>query len=94
VTLTPEFLLAAHAHSSVHRDEVMASAACGCFYCQATFAPADIKDWVEEITDDQSKARELWTALCPKCGIDSVIGNASPFPATDPEFLRAMNELW
>jgi hypothetical protein len=33
------------------------------------------------------------TALCPSCGIDSVIGDASGFPITE-EFLAAMESRW
>ncbi len=36
-----------------------------CFYCLNSFPTADIKEWV----DDEK------TALCPICGIDSVIPN-------------------
>jgi hypothetical protein len=55
----------------------------GCFYCQAVYSPNEITDWTD---DDQ-------TALCAKCGIDSVIGAKSGFPIT-PEFLAEMNRYW
>src|SRR6185295_9354489 len=55
-------LEAAHKHSFKSRKETMASELCGCFYCLATFLPAEIEEW----TDDGQ------TPLCPKCGIDSV----------------------
>lgn len=74
----------AHNHSSGHRQELEASAVCGCFYCLATFAPSEIAEWVDE--DDQ-------TALCPKCGIDSVIGSAAGYPIAT-EFLRRMRAYW
>ena len=73
-----------HRHSMEHRAEVLASARCGCFHCGRTFAPAAIMDWVD---DGQ-------TALCPKCGIDSVIGDASGVPAGDPYFLKKMKRRW
>jgi hypothetical protein len=76
-------LRAAHRHSSIHRDEVMASDACACFYCLKSFPPSEIGEWV-----DGGK-----TALCPRCGIDSVLGSASPYPLT-PAFLRAMHSMW
>ena len=77
-------IIGAHRLSIRHRGEVLASERCGCFYCGAIFPPADIKDWTDE-----------WegvgpTALCPKCGIDSVIGSESGYPVT-PEFLTAMS---
>jgi hypothetical protein len=43
----------------------------------------NIKEW----TDDSQ------TALCPTCGIDSVIGDESGFPITD-HFLEAMEARW
>lgn len=76
-------LVAAHAHSSDHRVQVLASKACGCFYCRRTFSPEEIGEWID---DDQ-------TALCPKCGIDSVIGDRSGYQLSD-EFLRAMRARW
>ncbi len=33
------------------------------------------------------------TALCPYCGIDSVLGDNEGFPITQ-EFLRTMNNEW
>ena len=33
------------------------------------------------------------TALCPYCGIDSIIGESSGYPIT-AEFLKSMHERW
>ena len=77
------WLRIAHRQTSHHRDVVNASHICGCFYCQKTFAPADVTVWVDESS----------TALCPHCGIDSVIGDASGFDIT-AEFLREMHAAW
>ncbi|MCI0692569.1 cytoplasmic protein [candidate division KSB1 bacterium] len=73
----------AHKHCSRHRKEILASENCGCFYCLRIFPPAEIEDWIDD--DD--------TALCPKCGIDSVIGSQSGFPITK-RFLRKMHDHW
>jgi len=84
----------AHKHSTCHQVEILASEVCGCFYCLANFRPTEILDWVEEppdVTDGVSPIGE--TALCPKCGIDSVIGTASGYPVTK-EFLTRMKEHW
>lgn len=78
----------AHAHSAEHRAEIEASDICGCFYCVATFAPNAIHDWVD--ADDRGKGQ---TALCPRCGIDSVIGSRSGFPITSA-FLSEMRRYW
>ncbi len=81
-------LRAAHARSIRHRAEIEASAACGCFYCGAIFAPAEIADWT-----DKTNPEPEHTALCPRCGIDSVIGDRSGFPIT-PAFLAEMKDAW
>ena len=76
-------LKAAHRHSSRHRAEILRSAVCGCFYCLGTFPPGMVEEWV----DDGE------TALCPHCGIDAVIGDASGL-RLDDAFLRAMYQAW
>jgi hypothetical protein len=78
----------AHKHSIRHHDEVMRSESCGCFYCGLVFAPTEIKEWV-----DDGESSSVKTALCPHCGIDSVIGSASGFPITS-EFLHRMSKHW
>ena len=78
----------AHQHSSRHYDEVMRSESCGCFYCGEVFPPSEIKEWIQ---DGDSTAEQ--TAICPHCGIDSVIGSASSYPVTS-DFLQRMRELW
>ena len=78
----------AHGASSRHREQVQQSETCGCFYCLEQFSPGEITEWVAE----DAKSEEQ-TALCPRCGIDSVIGSASRLPITR-EFLEAMNRRW
>jgi hypothetical protein len=73
----------AHRFSSHHRKELEKDLVCGCFHCTKIFNPVEITDWV----DDED------TALCPYCGIDSVIGESSGFPITD-KFLKGMNKMW
>jgi hypothetical protein len=77
----------AHKHSSLHRDEIERSEACGCFYCLAVFKPDAIEDW----TDEQDGVGQ--TSLCPQCGIDSVIGSESGFPIGEA-FLKEMHHRW
>jgi hypothetical protein len=78
----------AHAASSQHRGQIMKSSICGCFCCLSMFAPDDIEDWVD--VDETGIGQ---TALCPRCGIDSVLGSASGYPVT-PELLRRMSAHW
>ena len=75
--------IAAHKNSTHHRKEIESSTVCGCFHCLNTFSPFVIYEWVDKET----------TALCPKCGIDAVIGNSSGFPITE-EFLKQMKDFW
>lgn len=80
-------IIKAHEHSDHHRDELFNSEICGCFYCLATFKPDEIEEWTNEFDGAEV------TALCPHCGIDSVIGSASGYPITH-EFLSQMYEYW
>ena len=75
--------ISAHEWSSYHRKTLSESDVCGCFYCLQVFTPSEIEDW----TDDDD------TALCPKCGIDSVIGSVSGYPI-EREFLKKMHDHW
>jgi len=84
----PEYLKAAHKHSIFHKKEILESDICGCFYCKKTFLPTAIKEWCDESNPKGS------TALCPKCGIDSVLGSKSGYPVNDVKFLEEMNKHW
>lgn len=84
----PEAIKEAHTHSSNHRQEVENSELCGCFYCCATFRPDEITEWVDENEEGIGQC-----AICPKCGIDSVIGSQSGFKI-DEAFLREMKNHW
>jgi hypothetical protein len=72
--------IAALKHAANHRAELDDSAQCGCFFCFRMFAASDIKIWIDK---EQ-------TALCPRCGIDAVIGSASGFKI-DERSLRRLN---
>jgi len=74
---------AANVHASGHRAELSSSVQLGCFYCMRMFAFTDIARW----TDGNQ------TALCPKCGMSAVLGDASGFPIDD-RFLRRMHQHW
>src|SRR6188474_1232150 len=63
-TIESELFVAAQKHANRHRAEIEASTRCGCFFCFRTFPHTEINAWI-----DASQ-----TALCPACGVDSVIG--------------------
>jgi hypothetical protein len=81
-------IVPAHAYSSVHRKQIQESDLCGCFYCLGTFLPTQIDEWVDEDEDGIGQ-----TALCPKCGIDSVLGSKAGFSLSS-EFLQMMRSHW
>ena len=83
-----EFLQAAHKHCTYNEAEVSKSSLCGCFYCVQNFKPNEIEEWADS---DNVKGK---SAICPKCGIDSVIGDYSSFPITDETFLKEMYSYW
>lgn len=75
--------------SNNHKAELEKDTKCGCFSCLKIFDPKEIVDWI--IADNPCD--RLGTAICPYCGIDSVIGESSGYPVTE-EFLKLMNEYW
>ena len=85
---TRDFLEKAHKASSLHRDELAKSRLAGCFYCCEIYPTTEITEWIDEDMGGRGD-----TAMCPKCGIDSVIGDASGYEITD-EFLFQMMRCW
>ena len=79
----------AHTYSSNHKPELEKDDICGCFYCETIFSPTEITEWLIHSNPCDKRG----TAVCPHCGIDSVIGESSGFPITKP-FLHAMSEYW
>ena len=75
-----------HAQSSNHREAILSALLVGRFYCCATYPPAEIQDWVDEDDDGAGK-----TALCGRCGIDSVIPVRE---GVDGAFLKARHDHW
>jgi hypothetical protein len=86
-------LVSPHGHSINNRNEIEASGQCGCFYCCAIYRPSEIEDWHEETIGPISEQPDPFTAMCPRCGIDSLIGDRAGFELS-VEFLSAMHERW
>jgi len=77
----------ASSYNHYHREELENDNVCGCYYCETIFAPSEITEWCRE-----SLRGEARTAICPHCGIDTVIGESSGYPIT-PEFLKSMHKF-
>ena len=82
--MTENEWIKAHHFCSNHKDELVKDKICGCFSCLKIFSPDEIEMWLND-----SKG----TAICPYCGIDSVIGESSGYSITK-EFLKEMQEYW
>ena len=72
-----------HHHSFKNRKEIVNSDLCGCFYCGNTFQASEIHEWCDNGE----------TAICPHCGIDSVLCN-TPEIKISKQLLRLMNNLF
>lgn len=79
-----EDYVVAHQFSIYNKAQLEASTKCGCFCCLKIFLPEEITDWVDPDED---------TALCPYCGIDSVIGDASGYEISEV-FMKKMQDRW
>ncbi|MBI3369613.1 MAG: cytoplasmic protein [Burkholderiales bacterium] len=88
-------LLAAHQHINNNRAEVEASKVCGCFHCVRIFPPSDIVAWtgLDLNNFEDPEAANAETALCPRCGSESVIGDKSGYEI-NAQFLSRMQEAW
>jgi hypothetical protein len=83
----------AHIHSSCNKNEIIASDFCACFYCKRVYEPSQIKEWLFESRGELATKEDKYTAICPYCGIDSVIGSVSKYDLSK-EFIEAMNNMW
>ena len=77
-------IITAHDFCTNNKPMLIKDKKCGCFFCLSIFEPSEIHEWIKD-TDG--------TALCPYCGIDSVIGESSGYPLTK-EFLSEMKQYW
>lgn len=74
----------AHKFSINHKRELKNDVKCGCFYCLEIFNPKEITNWIADTSG---------TAICPYCGVDSIIGAYTGYPITT-EFLEQMRQYW
>ena len=65
-----------------NKNSLLTSTWAGCYYCLNVFSINTIQEFVDLEED---------TALCPKCGIDAVVGDVTGYPVTDKGFLYEMH---
>lgn len=65
-----DLLLRLHYSTFRNEKQIRNSETCGCFYCETIFKPEEVNSWCDGNEEGDR------TALCPKCGMDSVIGDA------------------
>ncbi len=74
----------AHKYCYSNEEDIKNSKKCGCFFCIRIFSSEEINEWIPD-----SHGR---TALCPYCGIDSVLPDSRI--KFDTDFLKGMYKLW
>ncbi len=74
----------AHEFCRNNKAQLQKDTLCGCFYCCRILTPDKITEWINDTSG---------TAICPYCGVDSIIGLYSGYPITH-EFLNEMNDHW
>ena len=82
-----------HRFSDHHRELLARSERAGCFYCCATYPPSEIEDWINGPQLETGDTADGVTALCPRCGIDSVLPSAAPIQL-DEQLLAEMHHYW
>lgn len=77
---------------TLNKQAIENSTECACAYCFEKFSPSEVEEYCCDICP---KTRELveGTALCPHCGIDSVIPN-SLVQYTKNDLEKWHNEGW
>lgn len=60
-------IIKVHQFCSNHKVALLKDKKCDCYYCLKIFKPNEIKEWIDD---------KQGTAVCPYCGIDSIIGES------------------
>jgi hypothetical protein len=67
--------------SMYNRERLLQGNLCGCYYCGRVYTPGEIVEWTD---------KDLVTAICPHCGIDSVLDEANG--GADLDVLEQMHQ--
>ena len=78
--------IAAHPFSFKNKAYLLPPQRCGCFSCLAIFRSTELEE-NDFVPEDNGQ----YTACCPYCGIDSVIGENCGYTIT-PELLATMKD--
>jgi len=70
-------------YSIRNKKQLQQSNLAGCYYCCEIFPVSEIKEWTDGGV----------TAFCPKCSIDSVLGDGSPY-SIDRTTLNKLKNYW
>ena len=73
-----------HNESNYNKEKLADVQLCGCFYCLEIYSQKEISEWIDN--NEQ-------TALCAKCGIDSVIPS-NVDKNFGVELLKELHEYW
>ena len=81
-----------HQFCTGNRQALGESDLAGCSYCCALFPASSVADWVDGRAVETGNLDDGVTALCPKCGIDSVLASSKVLPT--PDLLAARRDHW
>ena len=73
-------------HCANNEIEIIRSKRCGCYFCKKSYSARKVKDWEQ---GENGRA----SAICPECGMCTVIGDASGVPLSK-ELLEEMNKAF
>lgn len=71
-------------HTQENDAEILRSNQCSCLFCRHTFDARKVSEWIDVPGHGMA-------AICPECGIDAVVGDASGYTFTKEE-LRTINK--
>ncbi len=82
-------LIDARRHSIKNWGDLSRSTICGCYHCGTIFLSNEIYQWVGL----DGKSADDATAICPFCGMNSVIAESAAYPLKK-DFLEYMKGYW
>lgn len=89
--MTEQEMLDLHDKSFGGYDNILPDEPVGCFYCERTFNGRDVG-----FVTERPRSRKAWqkTAVCPTCGIDSIIPLTNVNVEDQWRVLEEMRRRW